>query len=85
MEILSGVFEGRTTGTPIGISEKNASVSMSPAKMLANRRTVSDITRAWQRNDRTLPLLLNYLNRAGIPDENIRVVIAVGGHRHRGG
>ncbi|HSV93001.1 MAG TPA: lactate racemase domain-containing protein, partial [Desulfobacterales bacterium] len=42
---------------------------------------VSDITRVWQQNDRTLPLLLNYLNRVGVPDENIRVIIAVGGHR----
>ena len=42
---------------------------------------VSDITRVWQQNDRTLPLLLNYLNEAGIPDDNIRVIIAVGGHR----
>ncbi|MBI5578713.1 MAG: nickel-dependent lactate racemase [Deltaproteobacteria bacterium] len=42
---------------------------------------VSDITRVWQKNDQTLPLLLNYLNDAGIPDENIRVIIAVGGHR----
>ncbi len=42
---------------------------------------VSDITRVWQQNDRTLPLLLNYLNEAGIPDDRIRVIIAVGGHR----
>jgi len=42
---------------------------------------VSDITRVWQKNDQTLPLLLNYLNAAGIPDENIRIIIAVGGHR----
>jgi len=42
---------------------------------------VSDITRVWQKSDQTLPLLLNYLNAAGIPDENIRIIIAVGGHR----
>ncbi len=42
---------------------------------------VSDITRAWQRNADTLPLLLEYLNRAGVPDQNITVVIAVGAHR----
>jgi nickel-dependent lactate racemase len=42
---------------------------------------VSDITRAWQKNDQTLPLLLSYLNAAGIPDERIIVIIAVGGHR----
>lgn len=42
---------------------------------------VSDITRVWQKNEKTLPLLLNYLNAAGIPDENISIIIAVGGHR----
>jgi nickel-dependent lactate racemase len=42
---------------------------------------VSDITRAWQRNDLTLPLLLDYLNGAGIADDHITVIIAVGGHR----
>lgn len=43
--------------------------------------TVSDITRAWQKNYLTLPILLNTLNEAGVPDENITIVIAVGGHR----
>lgn len=42
---------------------------------------VSDITRVWQKNEQTLPLLLNYLNAAGISDENISIIIAVGGHR----
>src|SRR5512143_75837 len=42
---------------------------------------VSDITRAWQRNDLTLPLLLDYLNGAGVADDRITVIIAVGGHR----
>jgi lactate racemase len=43
--------------------------------------TVSDITRAWQRNDLTLPILLETLNAAGVPDDNVTIVIAVGGHR----
>lgn len=43
--------------------------------------TVSDITRAWQRNDLTLPLLIDYLNAAGIADKDITVIIAVGAHR----
>ena len=42
---------------------------------------VSDITRAWQRNDETLPILLDYLNKAGISDEQVTIIIAVGGHR----
>ncbi len=43
--------------------------------------TVSDITRGWQRNELTLPLLIDYLNEAGIRDEDITVIIAVGAHR----
>ena len=43
--------------------------------------SVSDITRGWQRNDLLLPELLDYLNRAGIPDSNVTIVIAVGAHR----
>ena len=42
---------------------------------------VSDITRAWQKNHLTMPLMINYLNAAGVPDENITIVIALGGHR----
>jgi nickel-dependent lactate racemase len=42
---------------------------------------VSDITRVWQRNDLTLPVLLETLNAAGVPDENVTVIVAVGGHR----
>ncbi|MGA9261713.1 MAG: nickel-dependent lactate racemase [Desulfobacterales bacterium] len=42
---------------------------------------VSDITRAWQRNDETLPLLIDYLNRAGIRDRDIIIIIGVGAHR----
>ena len=43
--------------------------------------TVSDITRGWQRNADTLPFLLNYLNAAGVEDESITIIIAVGAHR----
>jgi len=43
--------------------------------------TVSDITRAWQRMDLILPIMLDELNEAGIPDENITILIVVGGHR----
>ncbi len=42
---------------------------------------VSDITRAWQKNADTLPILLDYLNEAGVSDEDVTVVIAVGAHR----
>ena len=43
--------------------------------------TVSDITRAWQRMDLILPIMLDELNGAGIPDQNITILIVVGGHR----
>ena len=43
--------------------------------------TVSDITRSWQKNASTLSLLIDYLNQAGVPDQKITVVIAVGNHR----
>jgi len=42
---------------------------------------VSDITRAWQRMDLILPILLDELNDAGVPDQNITILIVVGGHR----
>ncbi len=42
---------------------------------------VSDITRGWQRNDTTLPLLLDYISEAGVADDDITVIIAVGAHR----
>ncbi|MBC8441574.1 MAG: nickel-dependent lactate racemase [Deltaproteobacteria bacterium] len=43
--------------------------------------TVSDITRVWQHNELTLPILIDYLNEAGIADKDITVIIAVGAHR----
>jgi len=42
---------------------------------------VSDITRAWARFDLFLPILVNRLNGAGIPDKDISIVIATGKHR----
>ena len=43
--------------------------------------TVSDITRGWQKNYDSLPFLLDYLNKAGVSDENVTIIIAVGAHR----
>jgi nickel-dependent lactate racemase len=43
--------------------------------------TVSDITRGWQKNADTLPFLLDYLNAAGVADDKITIIIAVGAHR----
>lgn len=43
--------------------------------------TVSDITRSWQRMSLVLPVILDTLNNAGIPDGDITILIVVGGHR----
>lgn len=43
--------------------------------------TVSDITRIWQRMDKVLPIVLDELNAAGVPDDNITILIVVGAHR----
>jgi nickel-dependent lactate racemase len=47
--------------------------------------TVSDVTRGWQRNADTLPLLLQYLNERGVSDDQVTVIIAVGAHRQNTG
>lgn len=50
----------------------------------ANERVcilVSDVTRLWQRTAEYMPLLVNRLNRCGVPDENILIIVAVGTHR----
>ncbi len=43
--------------------------------------TVSDITRSWQRMDLVLPSLFDTIAAAGIPDENVSILVVVGGHR----
>ena len=43
--------------------------------------TVSDITRAWQQMDLVLPVVLDTLNAAGVPDGDITLLIVVGAHR----
>jgi lactate racemase len=44
---------------------------------------VGDMTRLWVRHHVLVPLLLDELNRGGIPDENITVVSATGAHREQ--
>jgi nickel-dependent lactate racemase len=41
----------------------------------------SDVTRAWIRHDLFLPVILDELNAAGVPDEDILLVAALGAHR----
>ncbi len=42
---------------------------------------VSDVTRLWVRTDVLLPILLDVLNGAGVPDKDISIVTATGDHR----
>lgn len=42
---------------------------------------VSDITRLWVQTDMILPVLLDVLNSAGVPDQDITIMIAGGDHR----
>lgn len=42
---------------------------------------ISDTTRRWQQPSTYLPVLVERLNRAGIPDEDILIVCATGTHR----
>jgi nickel-dependent lactate racemase len=42
---------------------------------------VSDVTRLWIRSHLLVPVLLDQLNQLGIPDNDIRVVMATGDHR----
>lgn len=42
---------------------------------------VSDITRSWIRTNEFLPVIIDELNLAGIPDEDIFVLVAQGTHR----
>lgn len=43
--------------------------------------TVSDITRSWQRMDLVLPTLFETIAQAGIPNEQVSILVVVGGHR----
>lgn len=43
--------------------------------------TVGDITRLWIKHDQFLPVLLDELNAAGIPDTDIFIVVTLGAHR----
>lgn len=42
---------------------------------------VSDITRAWMKASSFLPVLLDEINKAGVPDSDIFIVVSLGSHR----
>ena len=41
---------------------------------------VSDMSRFWMRQDKVIPPLVDYMNRAGIPDAQITILVANGTH-----
>ncbi|HEY3426249.1 MAG TPA: lactate racemase domain-containing protein, partial [Negativicutes bacterium] len=62
---------------PIGSSSLEHSVSKGESVAII----AADITRLWIRQDLFLPVLLDELNAAGIPDSDILLVVALGAHR----
>jgi nickel-dependent lactate racemase len=42
---------------------------------------VSDITRAWIKSDKFIIHIVNYLSNLGVSDDNMFIIIALGGHR----
>lgn len=42
---------------------------------------VSDVTRAWQNMPAVLPAVIDVISSAGVPDKDITIIVAVGGHR----
>ena len=68
------------------IDSLNNPIGTAPLKEIVKKGekvciVVSDITRAWIHYERFLPVLLDYLNEAGIPDEDMFFLIAYGAHR----
>lgn len=62
---------------PIGTKSLKAIVNVGEKVAII----VSDITRAWIKTDKFLIHIINYLSEIGISDEDISIVIALGGHR----
>jgi nickel-dependent lactate racemase len=91
-ERLIEVIEGRETAAVKDVSEAVRKVLNNPTASPALRDVIqpgdktviiaSDITRQWVRHDLFLPVLLDELNDAGIADNNITLVTALGAHRH---
>lgn len=41
---------------------------------------ISDMSRFWMRQDLVIPHLIDYMNQAGVPDQNIVILVATGTH-----
>ena len=85
------VIEGKSVAAITDVREAVQQVLRSPIgtapldQVIAAGDTVavivSDLTRAWVRHDLFLPPLFDELNRAGVPDQDIKLVVALGAHR----
>ena len=63
--------------SPIGAAPLNRVVAAGQKIVVV----VSDVTRQWLRYDLFLPVLLDVLNEAGVADEDISLIVALGAHR----
>ncbi len=88
---IAGVIDGRT---PAPVRDIPAALREAIRNPIASRQLgeivhpgesvavlVSDLTRSWCRSDAMVPVVIDELGRAGIPDEDILIVVAVGTHR----
>ena len=86
-QVLLPPVTGKTQSIEALMAEALASPIGTPTldKMITAGDTVvivvSDITRTWARFDLFVPILVNELNRLGVPDQDISVIIATGKHR----
>lgn len=86
-QVLLPPTTGKTQSIEALMAEALASPIGTPTldKMITAGDTVvivvSDITRTWARFDLFVPILVNELNRLGVPDQDISVIIATGKHR----
>lgn len=87
VNVVCGKTVSPVTDVPAAVKAAlNNPIGAQPLKSLpakGDKVTIiaSDITRRWVRFDLFLPVLLDELNTAGIPDEDISLIVALGAHR----
>lgn len=88
INVVEGKHAEAITDVPAAVKEAlNNPIDSPPLKEVVKPGDTvaiiaSDITRLWIKHDQFLPILLNELNAAGVPDKNIKLVVALGAHRH---
>lgn len=86
MEILGRDYPALTDVTATLIHAMDHPIDSPPLREIVKPGekvviTVSDITRLWQKMSLIMPHIVNTLNEAGVPDQNITIINVVGGHR----